>query len=456
MRISTSSAVAAVAATCLQSTLAFAPTTNYATSISSSSSSSITTGKMSRLTVGSLAAHAHDNDNDNDNDNEEPNINIMQQASKAISIASLSVALLVSCATSSFAETQTQTQQYDGFAEYAKENQMEKSDVSCFINKCGDQTKNLFSNPRGIKGVSCLGRCKGEQSCATRCFAEFGSEDLNQWLSCTIEKYECVKVPKNVDNSAENKGYSSVVSKFDPSILVGQWYKTDGLNPDYDLFDCQSNTFQTAGTGTGTGTGTVTSTGTDDASELDMGISFRVKRPASAGGGYWENELTEHMVVDAVKVKDKAANTDTDTTGRTMHTAGNMYGLSFDENWYILGQSDGTQKQKQGDTNIPPFIVVAYKGHTLQGNYEGSFIYSKERILPSAAVPAVTEILQKNGIDFKDFTRIDNTCSTEMPSLNDEQAGTGTSTTDWIDLLVGEGGVVDWIVPGWRGEYKNK
>ena len=43
---------------------------------------------------------------------------------------------------------------YDGFAEYAKENQMEKSDVGCFINKCGDQTKNLFSNPRGIKGVS--------------------------------------------------------------------------------------------------------------------------------------------------------------------------------------------------------------------------------------------------------------------------------------------------------------
>ena len=45
-----------------------------------------------------------------------------------------------------------------------------------------------------------LGRCKGEQSCATRCFAEFGSEDLNNWLSCTIEENECVKVPKDVDN----------------------------------------------------------------------------------------------------------------------------------------------------------------------------------------------------------------------------------------------------------------
>ena len=448
MRISTSSSLAAlVATTCLQSTLAFVPASNYATAASTRTA---TSSEMSpRLTIGSLAAH-------------EPNI--MQQASKAISIASLSLALLVSCASSSFAATasittattvtaaattaETSQQQYDGFAEYAKENQMEKSDVSCFINKCGDQTKNLFSNPRGIKGVSCLGRCKGEQSCATRCFAEFGSEDLNNWLSCTIEKFECVKVPKNVDNSAENRGYTSVVEKFDESILVGQWFKTDGLNPNYDLFDCQSNNFEKTSTGAGAGAGAATSTSKQG--ELDMGISFRVSRPTSAGGGYWENELTEHMVVDS-----KA---DDNPTGRTMHTAGNMYGLSFDENWYILGQSDGTQKTKgtDGDTNIPPFIVVAYKGHTLQGNYEGSFIYAKERILPSAAVPAVTEILNKNGIEFKDFTRIDNSCSTERAALNDESAGTGTSTTDWIDLVVGEGGVVDWIVPGWRGEYKNK
>lgn len=157
---------------------------------------------------------------------------------------------------------------YDGFADYAKENQMEQSDVGCFVEKCGDQTKNLFSNPRGIKGVTCLGRCKGEQTCATRCFAEFGSEDLNNWLSCTIEENQCVKMPKNIDNSAENVGYSSTVKNFDPTSLVGKWYKTNGLNPNYDMFDCQYNTFDAA---------------TKDASELDMGIFLRVKRPEEIG-----------------------------------------------------------------------------------------------------------------------------------------------------------------------------
>ena len=40
--------------------------------------------------------------------------------------------------------------------------------------------------------------------------------------------------------------------------------------------------------------------------------------------------------------------------------------------------------------------------------------------------------------------------------LNDPSASTGTSTTDWVDLLVGEGRVIDWVVLGWTGEYNNK
>ena len=325
-----------------------------------------------------------------------------------------------------FADTPaSEIQNYDGFADYAKDNQMEKSDVKCFIDKCGDQTKNLFSNPRGIKGVSCLGRCKGEQSCATRCFAEFGSEDLNQWLSCTIEDYECVKVPKNIDNSAEDVGFSTTVKNFDPKTLVGKWYKTDGLNPNYDLFPCQSNVF--------------TST-TPDASELDMDIFLRILRPDESGGGFWSNKLGEHMIVDALRKNEP------NPTKRTMHTSGKMYGLSFYENWYIVGESDGSK-------GIPEFKLVAYKGHTLQGNYEGSFVYSKEPILPEAAIPAVKEAAAKVGLDFDKYTRIDNTCPAGEP-LNDSDAGTGTSTTDWVDLVVGEGGVIDWISPGWRGEYK--
>jgi hypothetical protein len=125
-----------------------------------------------------------------------------------------------------------------------------------------------------------------------------------------------------------------------------------------------------------------------------------------------------------------------------------QYGLEFSENWYVIGESDG-----KGD--VPAFKLVAYKGHTLQGNYEGAFVYAKEPIIPAKAVPAVRAAASRAGLDFEKFTRIDNTCPVEG-SLNDAEAGTGTSTTDWIDLVVGEGGVIDWISPGWRGEYNKK
>ena len=169
-----------------------------------------------------------------------------------------------------------------------------------------------------------------------------------------------------------------------------------------------------------------------------MGIFLRIQRPAESGGGFWENELSEQMVVDDT----------TEPNGRNMHTSGKMRGLTFDENWYILGESDGSK-------GVPPFKLVAYKGHTLQGNYEGAFVYAKQPVLPAAAIPAVKEAALRGGLNFDDFQRIDNACPA-AGNLNDADAGTGTSTSDWINLVVGEGGVIDWISPGWRGEYKNK
>ena len=116
-----------------------------------------------------------------------------------------------------------------------------------------------------------------------------------------------------------------------------------------------------------------------------------------------------------------------------------MFGLSFYENWYIVGKSDGSN-------GIPAFKLAAYKGHTLQGNYERSFVYAREPQLPKEALPAVREAAAKVGLDFDKFARIDNTCPAGKP-LNDSDAGTGTSTTDCIDLVIGEGGVIDWIPP---------
>jgi hypothetical protein len=61
-----------------------------------------------------------------------------------------------------------------------------------------------------------------------------------------------------------------------------------------------------------------------------------------------------------------------------------------------------------------PLNLPTYKGHTLQGNYEGAFVYAKESLLPEVAVPAVRQAVAKAGLNFNQCTQIDNTWYTCM------------------------------------------
>lgn len=89
-----------------------------------------------------------------------------------------------------------------GFEQFAAQGGVMKAEPSCFFEQCGEQSKACFTNPACLKGITCLGNCRGEQLCATQCFARFGSEKLNGWLSCTLEENECVSTGVKQDTSA--------------------------------------------------------------------------------------------------------------------------------------------------------------------------------------------------------------------------------------------------------------
>lgn len=92
--------------------------------------------------------------------------------------------------------------------------------------RCKDQTTACFTNPACLKGVTCLGNCRGEQLCATQCFARFGSEKLNNWLSCTLEEKECVTTGVKQDTTSfYEKDVPPQIPNFKPSDLEGKWYK---------------------------------------------------------------------------------------------------------------------------------------------------------------------------------------------------------------------------------------
>lgn len=292
----------------------------------------------------------------------------------------------------------------EGFAEYSSKGGVMKADPSCFFNQCKQQTQDCFTNPSCLKGITCLGNCRAEQLCATRCFSRFGSEKLNAWLSCTLEEKECVTTGAQQDTSSFYADAPPRVREFKPSDLEGKWYKVLGYSEKYDCYPCQVNEFSPSPDG------------------LDNRILFRVQKPG--GEGFWQNDFVEHMV-DERGPQGKASFTVT----------GKMFGLTFHEQWYVLGSSPG-------------YRLVAYKGDTQQGPYEGAFVYTKEADSLERDPKLRAEVdaaARRAGLDPSQFCNIDNRC----PTTGGEAAGAGSAEAskeklEWKDIFE----LTEWFRPG--------
>jgi hypothetical protein len=170
-----------------------------------------------------------------------------------------------------------------GFEQFAADGGTMKTDPQCFFDQCGPQTKACFTNPSCLKGITCLGNCRGEQLCATQCFARFGSDRLNNWLACTLEDKRCVVTGVAQDTSSFYNDPPLALPNFKPSDLEGKWFKVLGYNPKYDTYPCQINTFTPRAEG---------SSSSSSSGGLSNDILFRVPKP---GGGSWQNNFVEEM-----------------------------------------------------------------------------------------------------------------------------------------------------------------
>eukprot|EP00531_Pseudo-nitzschia_arenysensis_P010579 CAMPEP_0116143548 /NCGR_PEP_ID=MMETSP0329-20121206/15511_1 /TAXON_ID=697910 /ORGANISM="Pseudo-nitzschia arenysensis, Strain B593" /LENGTH=414 /DNA_ID=CAMNT_0003638879 /DNA_START=41 /DNA_END=1285 /DNA_ORIENTATION=+ len=299
-----------------------------------------------------------------------------------------------------------------GFEEFAAKGGVMKTDPQCFFDQCGDQSKACFTNPSCLKGITCLGNCRGEQLCATQCFARFGSEKLNDWLSCTLEEKECVTTGVKQDTSSfyQNPPQTKAMEKFTPADLEGKWFKVLGYNPKYDTYPCQTNEFSPRADG-----------------GLDNDILFRVPKPEGQGEGAWQNNFVESM-----------ANSKGPESKASMTVEGKMFGLTFHEQWYVLGKGSS-----------PDWRVVAYIGDTQQGPYDGAFVYTKEKDAlngPDGAAirSGVDAALKEAGLDPAQMTAIDNTCPTDVTKAGVSKEDASKEKLEWKDVFE----LTEWFRPG--------
>ncbi|KAL3929418.1 MAG: hypothetical protein SGPRY_001969 [Prymnesium sp.] len=264
----------------------------------------------------------------------------------------------------------------------------------CFAASCKEQTQACAENGDCTKGLACTAKCMGDAQCTVGCFARYGNKALDNILSCTIEDAGCIKIATQApgpDSPLEAPLPPKSLVPATPAAMSGKWYKVLGWNPNYDCFDCQRNVFSSSPQKEERQVREVSvdigSTGVDVEVEYSMPRA-RIGQPMET----FSSTLHETLYFD-----------NTPGSRRTAHTEGKMFGLTFWENWYLIGQN----KAKE-----PQFRFVYYTGKTLQNRYEGAFVYSRTPELPRDAMPSIYKIAREAGLDPTSFCCIDNKCFT--------------------------------------------
>ena len=271
-------------------------------------------------------------------------------------------------------------------------------DPQCFADKCSVQTKACVNNPDCTKGLVCTAKCMGDAQCTVGCFARFGNPDLDKVLSCTIEDAECIKIAlmkPGADGPLDAPLPPRPIIPVSKSSLQGKWYKVMGWNPMYDCFDCQANTFDQPSA--------KEVANTIEADSMNVEVQYSMPRVrAGMKPETFSSTLHEQLEFD-----------NTPGSRRTAHTEGKMFGLTFWENWSVIGENARDE---------PEFKFIHYSGRTSQNTYEGAFVYAREPTLPPAAKKSVYRIAKEAGMVPANFCAVRNdlaTCGVDAPAADD-------------------------------------
>jgi len=272
----------------------------------------------------------------------------------------------------------------------------------CFAASCKAQTEACGANGDCTKGLACTAKCMGDAQCTVGCFAKYGNADLDRMLQCTIEDAACIKIATQApggDSPLEAPQPPKALVKATPATMSGRWYKVLGWNPNYDCFDCQRNTFDS-------GTKLASNEGGAQQQQQPMGREVAVNIGSTGVDVEVEYAMPRARLGQPTQtfsstVHETLQFDNTPGSRRTAHTEGKMFGLTFWENWYVIGQNK---------VNEPQFRFVYYTGKTLQNRYEGAFVYSRTPELPRDAMPSIYKIARQAGMDPTRFCCIDNKC----------------------------------------------
>lgn len=359
-------------------------------------------------------------------------VSVLDNVAKVASVAALSFALMLGLHFNPAQAEDELAAKYGG-----KGFDSSLVDQTCLVDKCSLQAKAcLADDPSCRKGLTCTAKCLGDNACITGCMARYGDKNLDNLLKCTIEDNDCIKIAI-LEGGQDKFGQEpksiapTVGTNFNLRAMEGSWYKVVGFNPNYDCYACQKNTFTSASDNNNNNNPSLLFKN-PNANQLEVDVEFSMPRMLPDGSppppknlkenvqsgvnglmygansiGFNDYALHETMVFDTPTTSEKIANLalgkgkNQKSYSRTAHSEGEMFGLKFWENWYVIGENEPDQ---------PEFKFVYYNGKTRQNTYEGAFVYSRTKELGPDAMKRVYKIADENGMNPDNFCKIRNGC----------------------------------------------
>uniref|UniRef100_A0A7N0TF25 VDE lipocalin domain-containing protein n=1 Tax=Kalanchoe fedtschenkoi TaxID=63787 RepID=A0A7N0TF25_KALFE len=246
---------------------------------------------------------------------------------------------------------------------------------TCLLKECRIELAKCIANPSCAANVACLQTCNNrpdETECQIKCGDLFENSVVDQFNECAVSRKKCVPQKSDVGDFPVPDP-SALVKSFNIADFTGKWYITSGLNPTFDVFDCQLHEFHTEG------------------DKLVGNLTWRIRTPDS---GFFTRSAMQKFVQDPAQPG-------------ILYNHGNEY-LHYQDDWYILSSRI---ENKPDD-----YVFVYYRGRNdAWDGYGGAVIYTRSSTLPQTIIPELQKAAKSVGRDFSTFITTDNTCGPEPP-----------------------------------------
>lgn len=246
---------------------------------------------------------------------------------------------------------------------------------SCLLKSCQTALATCLADAQCVENLVCLQLCNGvedETACQIKCGDKYADKAIETFTSCAVSEKKCV--PQRVDTDAYPVPPDcSLVTNFDTSDFQGRWFITAGLNPLFDIFDCQEHYFASPEPG-----------------KLFGKINWRIPK----GDNDFIERSTMQRFVQTPENPARLLNHD------------NEY-LHYEDDWYVLAWKPDS------------YALIYYKGQNdAWKGYGGATLYTRSATIPPEIIPEVSAAAERAGLDWNKFTVTDNTCGPHPPQAS--------------------------------------